>query len=91
MTADDHGHDRKFQSVHIVLLRSSYHTLKTACRLLAFRQAIPEGGPIPYVDEHAAEFLFLHMAIRLLQEEGLLSDERTQLLLPGCRALAAVS
>ena len=56
---------------------------------------IPAGdsrrGADPVVDEHAAEFLFLHMAIRLLQEEGLLSDERTQLLLPGCRALAAVS
>ena len=38
-------------------------------------------GPVPYVDEHAAELLFRHKAIRLLQDEGLLSDERTELLL----------
>ena len=37
--------------------------------------------PIPYVDEHAAELLIRHKVIRLLQAEGLLSDERTQLLL----------
>jgi len=40
-----------------------------------------EWVPIGYVDEHAAELLFRHKVIRLLQEEGLLSDERTQLLL----------
>ena len=36
--------------------------------------------PIPYVDETAAELLFRHKVIRPLQEEALLSDERTQLL-----------
>jgi hypothetical protein len=37
--------------------------------------------PVPYVDEHAAELLFRHKVIRLLQDEGLLSEERTELLL----------
>jgi hypothetical protein len=36
---------------------------------------------VPYVDEHAAELLFRHKVIRLLQDEGLLSEERTELLL----------
>jgi len=37
--------------------------------------------PIGYVDEHAAELLFRHKVIRLLQDEGLLTGERTRLLL----------
>jgi len=37
--------------------------------------------PVPYIDEHAAELLFRHKVIRLLQDEGLLSEERTELLL----------
>jgi hypothetical protein len=37
--------------------------------------------PVPYVDEHSAKLLFRHKVIRLLQDEGLLSDERTELLL----------
>ncbi len=37
--------------------------------------------PIPYIYEHAAELLFRHKVIRLLRAEGLLNDERTQLLL----------
>jgi hypothetical protein len=36
---------------------------------------------VPYVDEHAAELLFRHKVLRLLQDEGLLSEERTKLLL----------
>jgi ribosomal protein S27E len=36
---------------------------------------------VPYVDEHAAELLFRHKVLRLLQDEGLLSEERTELLL----------
>jgi hypothetical protein len=36
---------------------------------------------VPYVDEHAAQLLFRHKVIRLLQGEGLLSEERTELLL----------
>ncbi len=37
--------------------------------------------PLAYVDEHAAELLFRHKVMRLLQEEGLLTEERTELLL----------
>ena len=37
--------------------------------------------PVPYVDEHAAELLFRHKVLRLLQDTGLLSEERTELLL----------
>jgi len=37
--------------------------------------------PVPYVDQHSAELLFRHKVMRLLQDEGLLSDERTELLL----------
>ena len=37
--------------------------------------------PVAFVDERSAELLFRHKVIRLLQDEGLLSDERTQLLL----------
>ena len=37
--------------------------------------------PVPFVDEHSAELLFRHKVMRLLQDEGLLSDERTELLL----------
>ena len=34
-----------------------------------------------FVDEHASELLFRHKVMRLLQEEGLLTAERTELLL----------
>ncbi len=37
--------------------------------------------PVAFVDEHAAELLFRHKVIRLLQDEGLLTRERTELLL----------
>ena len=37
--------------------------------------------PVPYVDERSAEFLFRHKVIRFLQDEGLLTEERTELLL----------
>ena len=37
--------------------------------------------PVAYVDEHAAELVFRHRVIRLLQGVGLLSEERTALLL----------
>ena len=37
--------------------------------------------PVALVDEHAAELLFRHKVIRLLQGVGLLSEERTELLL----------
>jgi hypothetical protein len=37
--------------------------------------------PVPYVDERSAELLFRHKVMRLLQDEGLLTEERTQLLL----------
>jgi hypothetical protein len=42
-----------------------------------------DGGwvPVPFVDEHSAELLFRHKVMRLLQDEGLLSEERTELLL----------
>jgi len=40
-----------------------------------------EWVPLPYVDEHAAELLYRHKVMRLLQGEGLLSEERTRLLL----------
>jgi len=40
-----------------------------------------EWVPIGYVDEHAAELLFRHKVMSLLQGEGLLSEERTRLLL----------
>jgi len=40
-----------------------------------------EWMPVPYVDEHSAELLFRHKVMRLLQDEGLLSEERTELLL----------
>jgi hypothetical protein len=36
---------------------------------------------VPYVDEHAAELLFRHKVMRFLQLQGLLSQERTELLL----------
>jgi hypothetical protein len=36
---------------------------------------------VPYVDEGAAELLFRHKIISLLQDEGLLGEERTRLLL----------
>jgi hypothetical protein len=34
-----------------------------------------------YVDEHAAQLLFRHKSMRLLQRVGLLTEERTELLL----------
>jgi hypothetical protein len=37
--------------------------------------------PLAYVDEHAAELLYRHKVMRMLQEEGLLTEERTELLL----------
>jgi hypothetical protein len=37
--------------------------------------------PVPYVDEHAAELVLRHKVISFLQGEGLLSEERTALLL----------
>jgi hypothetical protein len=37
--------------------------------------------PLAYVDERAAELLFRHKVMRLLQDVGLLSEERTELLL----------
>ncbi len=37
--------------------------------------------PVAFVDEHVAELLFRHKVIRLLQGVGLLSQERTELLL----------
>ena len=37
--------------------------------------------PVGYADEHAAELLFRHKVMRLLQNEGLLTEERTELLL----------
>ncbi|KKK68253.1 hypothetical protein LCGC14_2945930, partial [marine sediment metagenome] len=38
--------------------------------------------PLAYVDEHAAELLYRHKVMRMLQEEGLLTEERTELLNP---------
>jgi hypothetical protein len=40
-----------------------------------------EWTPVPFVDEHSAELLFRHKVMRMLQEEGLLAEERTELLL----------
>jgi hypothetical protein len=40
-----------------------------------------EWAPIPYIDERSAELLFRHKVMRLHQDEGLLSEERTELLL----------
>ena len=40
-----------------------------------------EWVPVAYVDERAAELVFRHKVISLLQGEGLLSEERTDLLL----------
>ena len=37
--------------------------------------------PLAYVDEHAAELLYRHKVMRLLQDVGLLTEERTELLL----------
>jgi hypothetical protein len=37
--------------------------------------------PVAYVDEHAAELLYRHKVMRLLQDVGLLTEERTELLL----------
>ena len=40
-----------------------------------------EWVPVPYVDQHAAELLDRHKGMRLLQDVGLLSEERSELLL----------
>ncbi len=40
-----------------------------------------EWVPVAYVDEHAAELLFRHKVMRMLRDEGLLTQERTELLL----------
>jgi hypothetical protein len=40
-----------------------------------------EWVPVAYVDEHAAELLYRHKVMRLLQDVGLLTRERTELLL----------
>jgi len=40
-----------------------------------------EWVPAPFVDERSAELLFRYKVMRLLQDEGLLSEERTELLL----------
>jgi hypothetical protein len=51
---------------------------------LVSRGGWSKGGewvPIPFVDEHAAQLLFRHEVIRMLQGVGLLSEERTELLL----------
>ena len=40
-----------------------------------------EWAPVAFVDEHAAELLFRHKVMRMLQGEGLLSEERSELLL----------
>jgi hypothetical protein len=40
-----------------------------------------EWVPVAFVDEHSAELLFRHKVIRLLQGVGVLSQERTELLL----------
>jgi hypothetical protein len=37
--------------------------------------------PVPYIDPHAAELLFRHKIFQLLKTQGLLSDERIELLL----------
>ena len=40
-----------------------------------------EWVPVPYVSSSAAEQLFRHKVIRLLQHAGLLDEDRTRLLL----------
>jgi len=42
--------------------------------------AAGEWFPLPYIDARAAEHLFRHKVFRLLQKQGLLSDERMALL-----------
>jgi len=37
--------------------------------------------PVPYMDQHSAELLFRHKVMRFLQGEGLLTEERSELLL----------
>ena len=37
--------------------------------------------PVPYIDPHAAELLFRHKIFQLLKTQGLLSDERIELLM----------
>ncbi len=38
-------------------------------------------APVPFVEGHSAEMMFCHKVIRLLQGEGLLSQERAGLML----------
>jgi hypothetical protein len=45
-----------------------------------------EWVPVAFVEERPAELLFRHKVIRLLQDIGLLSQERTELLLSWMRA-----
>ena len=40
-----------------------------------------EWVPVPHLDESAAELLYRHKVMRMLQDEGLLSEGRTELLL----------
>jgi hypothetical protein len=47
----------------------------------SWRGFVDEQVPVAFVDERSAELLFRHRVIRLLQDEGLLSDERTERLL----------
>jgi hypothetical protein len=37
--------------------------------------------PVSYIDEHAAELLYRHKVMRMLRDEGLLTQERAELLL----------
>ena len=37
--------------------------------------------PVPYIDAHQAELLFRHKVFKLLKNDGLLSDERIELLM----------
>ena len=51
---------------------------------LVSRGVWSQGGewvPVAFVDEHSAELLFRHKVMRLLRDKGLLSEERTELLL----------
>ena len=37
--------------------------------------------PVPFIDPHAAELLFRHKILQLLKTQGLISNERIELLL----------
>ena len=61
-----------------------FHRLVIQMRMLVSRGGwSADGGwePLAYVDEHVAERLFRHKVMRFLQDEGLLNEERTELLL----------